>query len=290
MPANASAWLSTTVSVPPVVTPAIVPIWLAVPARTAAPAIPEPLVNVPAISVPPAPCIRAPEVVEISAVPLLLTVFCPASTSVPLLTICKPLALKPVRVPMLLVATPSVPPFTALPVRVATVSGPVGSVIDPSVCRFKVPATPVRLTAPSSVMFAAVVVNALPLVTSVYCPIVSVPVLIFPSNVLSTTNCVDPARLMATVVENGAISTMPLVAVTVLDAFSVTLSAITETRPALAAVRVAAEAAPMAMVSPAWAAWKNRLVPVNAPVSVKLGLSTRIRLPLPTWMPLLATI
>ena len=209
------------------------------------------LVRVPAINVPPAPCVTAPDVVEISIVPILPTVSLPASTKPPPLTNCRPLALKPVKVPILLVATVSVAPFTALPVSVATFSGPVGSVIEPSVCKFNVPAIPVRSTAPSNEIFLAVVVEAFALVTSVYCPIVSVPVAILANKVLSTANCDAPARLMATVVENGAISTVPLVATIVLAAFSVILSAIIEIRPPLAAVSVAALPAPMAIASPA---------------------------------------
>ena len=87
------------------------------------------------------------------------------------------------------------------------------------------------------------------------------PVLIFPSNVVSTRSWLAPARLSAAVVEKGAISTVPPPgAVMVLAAFSVRLSAISEIRPPLPAVSVAGVPAPRAMVSPAWVTWKNRLL------------------------------
>ena len=111
------------------------------------------------------------------------------------------------------------------------------------------------------------------------------------SSVLSTASCdgVTPPRFIATNVENGAISTIPPVAVILVAAFSVRLSATIEIRPP--AVRVArVPGVPSAMVLPTPAAWKNRLLAVKGPVSVSDGLSTRMRLPVPTWMPLLAPI
>ena len=114
------------------------------------------------------------------------------------------------------------------------------------------------------------------------------------SSVLSTASCdgVTPPRFIATNVENGAISTIPPVAVILVAAFSVRLSATIEIRPPVPpAVRVAGvPRVPSAMVLPTPATLKNRLLAVKGPVSVSDGLSTRMRLPVPTWMPLLAPI
>ena len=81
LPANVSAWLSTTASVPPDVSPAIVPIWFAVPSRDAAPKMFPVLVRVPAINVPVFACVTPPAEVVRSTVPPLPTLTVPANVS-----------------------------------------------------------------------------------------------------------------------------------------------------------------------------------------------------------------
>ena len=214
-PASVSDPLFTTARVPPeAVTPAIVPIWFAVPSNDAEAAMPVLLVRTPAISVPPAPSVTLPAVVEISAVPVLPTLTSPASArDVPFFIFRLPaLTLTALSVPMALLDAASVAPETALPVNVPTVNGPPGSAIEPRVSSASVCATPVRLNAPSTEMFFAVVVSAFALVTSVYCPSTSVPVEIPAISEPLTCICEEPFRLIATVVENGAISTVPPVA------------------------------------------------------------------------------
>ena len=110
-------------------------------------------------------------------------------------------------------------------------------------------------TFPSSNTLAAVTVVP-PLK---YEPAISVPAEILPSSVLSIcTGLVVPPRLIATVVERGAISTMPVVTSLLAPPPSlwVKVSPIKLMRPPPVAVRVAGVApSPSWMPSPATATW-----------------------------------
>ena len=100
-PANASAWLFTTPSEPPAVTPAMVPIWFAAPFSDRAPAMPPVLVRVPAISVPTVPCVTPPTAVVRSTIPVLPALTLPASARAWLFTTVNvPPAVRPEIVPI----------------------------------------------------------------------------------------------------------------------------------------------------------------------------------------------